>query len=210
MNEELKGRVAIFDTTLRDGEQAPGYSMTLDEKSRMAERLDLLGADVIEAGFAIASPGDFESVRRVAGIVKNACVASLSRALKKDIDAAWEAVRSAARPRIHTFLATSDLHLKYKLKMSREDALRQIREMVAYARNKCGDVEFSAEDASRTDIDFLCRAAETAIAAGRNRRGIMLIFSPGRAVRCGRAKNVSVPCRLPGPADNTRAACAGW
>lgn len=166
MNEELKGRVAIFDTTLRDGEQAPGYSMTLDEKSRMAERLDLLGADVIEAGFAIASPGDFESVRRVAGIVKNACVASLSRALKKDIDAAWEAVRSAARPRIHTFLATSDLHLKYKLKMSREDALRQIREMVAYARDKCGDVEFSAEDASRTDIDFLCRAAETAIAAG--------------------------------------------
>lgn len=166
MNEELKGRVAIFDTTLRDGEQAPGYSMTLDEKSRMAERLDLLGVDVIEAGFAIASPGDFESVRRVAAIVKTASVASLSRALKKDIDAAWDAVKSAARPRIHTFLATSDLHLKYKLKMSQEDALKRIREMVAYARNKCPDVEFSAEDASRTGIDFLCRAAETAIAAG--------------------------------------------
>lgn len=166
MNEELKGRVAIFDTTLRDGEQAPGYSMTLDEKSRMAERLDLLGVDVIEAGFAIASPGDFESVRRVAATVRTASVASLSRALKKDIDAAWDAVKSAVRPRIHTFLATSDLHLKYKLRMSREDALRQIREMVAYARNKCADIEFSAEDASRTDIDFLCRAAETAIAAG--------------------------------------------
>ena len=162
----MDNRIRFFDTTLRDGEQAPGYSMTLEEKVRMAAQLEALGVDVLEAGFAIASPGDFESVRQIARTVKNATVASLSRALQKDIDAAAEAVRDAARPRIHTFLATSDLHLKYKLRMTRDDALEQVRRMVAYARGKCADVEFSAEDASRTDIDFLCRVTETAIAAG--------------------------------------------
>lgn len=163
---DRRDRIVFFDTTLRDGEQAPGYSMSLDEKLRMAAQLEALGVDVIEAGFAVASPGDFESVRQIARTVKNATVASLSRALEKDIDAAAEAIRDAVHPRIHTFLATSDLHLKCKLKMSRRDALEQVRRMVAYARRKCAEVEFSAEDASRTDLDFLCRVTETAIAAG--------------------------------------------
>ena len=159
-------KVIFFDTTLRDGEQAPGYSMTLKEKLRMARQIERLGVDVIEAGFAVASPGDFESVRKIAEEVRSCSVCSLSRALPKDIDAAAEALERAANPRIHTFLATSDLHLKYKLKMSRERAIDQIREMVAYARGKCADVEFSAEDATRSDPDFLCTAIETAIASG--------------------------------------------
>lgn len=159
-------RVSFFDTTLRDGEQAPGYSMTLDEKLRMARELENLGVDVIEAGFAIASPGDFESVRQISKSIRNTTVCSLSRALAKDIDAAAESLEGAAHPRIHTFLATSDLHLQYKLKMSREDALQQVKAMVAYARNRCAEVEFSAEDASRTDPDFLCRVIEAAIANG--------------------------------------------
>jgi len=159
-------RIYIFDTTLRDGEQAPGYSMNLDEKVRMALQLEALGVDVLEAGFAIASEGDFASVRAIAGELKETTVASLSRALKKDIDAAWEAVKGAVRPRIHTFLATSDLHLQYKLKMSRERALEQATAMVAYARSLCPEVEFSAEDATRTDLDFLCRMVEAAIKAG--------------------------------------------
>ncbi|MBQ4200100.1 MAG: 2-isopropylmalate synthase, partial [Kiritimatiellae bacterium] len=145
-------KVNIFDTTLRDGEQAPGYSMNLDEKLRMALQLEALGVDVMEAGFAIASPGDFQSVKAIAEAVKESSVCSLSRALEKDIDASAAAIACAARPRIHTFIATSDLHLKYKLKISRADCLRQIRRAVAYARNFCGEVEFSAEDASRTDF----------------------------------------------------------
>ena len=158
--------VQIFDTTLRDGEQAPGYSMNNDEKVRMALQLETLGVDVMEAGFAAASPGDFKSVKAIADTVKASSVCSLSRALEKDIEASAAAIGGAVRPRIHTFIATSDLHLKYKLRISRADCLRQIRHAVAYARNLCGEVEFSAEDASRTDIDFLCKAFETAIAAG--------------------------------------------
>ena len=158
--------VQIFDTTLRDGEQAPGYAMNRDEKVRMALQLESLGVDVMEAGFAVASPGDFASVKAIADVVKASTVCSLSRALEKDIDASAAAIRGAARPRIHTFLATSKLHLKYKLRISRADCLRQIRRAVAYARNLCGDVEFSAEDASRTDIDFLCKVFDAAIAAG--------------------------------------------
>ena len=158
--------ITIFDTTLRDGEQAPGYAMNHDEKVRMALQLEALGVDVMEAGFAIASPGDFASVKAIADAVKSASVCSLSRALEKDIDASAAAIKGAARPRIHTFLATSDLHLKYKLKISRADCIKRIRRAVSYARNLCGDVEFSAEDASRTDRDFLCRVFETAIAAG--------------------------------------------
>ncbi|MFA5448099.1 MAG: 2-isopropylmalate synthase [Sphaerochaeta sp.] len=161
-----KERIYIFDTTLRDGEQAPGYSMNLDEKIRMALQLEALGVDVLEAGFAIASPGDFESVRTIAATMKETTVASLSRALTKDIDAAWEAVKEAKRPRIHTFLATSDLHLEYKLKMSRKEALEQAVAMVRYARNLCGEVEFSAEDATRTDLEFLCQVVEAVIEAG--------------------------------------------
>ena len=141
---DTNGKVSFFDTTLRDGEQAPGYSMNLKEKLRMASQLEALGVDVIEAGFAIASPGDFESVKQISEIVKTATVASLCRALAKDIDVAAEAVKNARKPRIHTFLATSDLHLEYKLHMSRERALEQIREMVAYARSKAPEVEFSA------------------------------------------------------------------
>lgn len=159
-------KVLIFDTTLRDGEQAPGYSMNIEEKVRMAKELEALGVDIMEAGFAIASPGDFASVQAISAAVKDSIVASLARARKEDIEAAAEAVKGAAHARIHTFIATSDLHLKYKLKMSREDCLKQIADMVAFARAKCADVEFSAEDASRTDIDFLCRAIESAIKAG--------------------------------------------
>ncbi len=158
--------IFFFDTTLRDGEQAPGYSMNLDEKVRMARQLENLGVDVIEAGFAIASPGDFESVQAISRAVSDVTVASLSRALEKDIDAAWAAVRDAKHPRIHTFLATSDLHLEYKLKMSREAALEKAVRMVRYARNMCPEIEFSAEDAFRSDIDYLCKVVEAVIDAG--------------------------------------------
>ena len=158
--------IKIFDTTLRDGEQAPGYSMNLEEKVRMALQLEALGVDVMEAGFAIASKGDFDSVKAIADAVKTSSVCSLARALEKDIDAATDAIATAVHPRIHTFIATSDLHLQYKLKISREDCLNQIRKAVSYARNRCAEVEFSAEDASRTDPEFLCQAVETAIAAG--------------------------------------------
>lgn len=158
--------IAIFDTTLRDGEQAPGYSMNLEEKLRFAKQLEALGVDVIEAGFAIASPGDFASVQAIASTVRTSTVASLARALRKDIDCAWDAVKSAARPRIHTFLASSDLHLEYKLKMTREQAYEQAVGMVAHARNLCDEIEFSPEDAARTDRDFLCRMVEGVIAAG--------------------------------------------
>ena len=140
--------------------------MTLEEKLRMAKQLERLGVDVIEAGFAAASPGDFESVRQIAGTVAGCTVCSLSRALRKDIDASAEALADAVHPRIHTFLATSDLHLKCKLRMTRERALEQVREMVAYARGRCAEVEFSAEDATRTDPDFLCSVIEAAIANG--------------------------------------------
>ncbi len=158
--------VRIFDTTLRDGEQAPGYSMNIEEKIRMARQLEALGVDIIEAGFAIASPGDFESVKQISLSVEKPVVASLCRALVKDIDAAWAAVQGAKRPRIHTFLATSDLHLECKLKMTREQALERAVQAVKYARNLCGDVEFSLEDASRTDKDYMCQVVEAVIAAG--------------------------------------------
>ena len=159
-------RIYIFDTTLRDGEQAPGYSMNLEEKIRMARQLESLGVDIIEAGFAISSPGDFESVEAIASAVEKPVVASLARALKKDIDAAWNAVKKAKHPRIHVFLATSDLHLEYKLKMSREEAIRRIRENVTYAKSLCDDIEFSCEDASRTDLEYLALAVESAIECG--------------------------------------------
>lgn len=159
-------RIYIFDTTLRDGEQAPGYSMNLEEKIRMARQLEALGVDIIEAGFAISSPGDFESVEAIASAVERPIVASLARALKKDIDAAWNAVKKARHPRIHVFLATSDIHLQYKLKMTREEALKRIRENVSYAKSLCDDIEFSLEDASRTDLEYMCTVVQTAIEAG--------------------------------------------
>ncbi len=159
-------RVYIFDTTLRDGEQAPGYSMNLEEKVRLAKQLEALQVDVMEAGFAIASPGDFAAIQAVAATVKNCTVASLSRSLKKDIDASWGAVKDAVSPRIHTFIATSPIHMKYKLKMDEAAVLDQARSMVAYARNLCPDIEFSAEDASRSDWEFLYRVFEAVIDAG--------------------------------------------
>lgn len=162
----MADRVYFFDTTLRDGEQAPGYSMNLEEKIKMAKQIEALGVDIIEAGFAISSPGDAESVRAIASTVQNCTVASLARALKKDIDAAYEAVKGATSPRIHLFLATSDLHLEYKLKMSREEALERIRETVSYAASLLTDIEFSLEDATRTDLEYMARVVETAIQAG--------------------------------------------
>lgn len=162
----MADRVYIFDTTLRDGEQAPGYSMNLQEKIQMARMLETLGVDIIEAGFAISSPGDFESVQAIARAVERPVVASLARALKKDIDAAWAAVKEARHPRIHVFLATSDLHLEYKLKLTREEALERVKENVSYAKSLCGDIEFSLEDATRTDLDYMCQVVEAAIACG--------------------------------------------
>jgi len=159
-------RVRIFDTTLRDGEQSPGCSMNLAEKKRMARQLDRLGVDVIEAGFPIASDGDFEAVQGIAKEIRRPMIAALARATDDDIRRAWEAVSDAARPRIHTFLATSDIHLEYKLRITREDALHQAREAVGLARSLCDDVEFSPEDATRTDLDFLCAVVEAAIDAG--------------------------------------------
>ena len=159
-------RIKIFDTTLRDGEQSPGCSMNLSEKIEMAKQLDKLGVDIIEAGFAIASPMDHKSVQAIAGAVTNCTVASLARCTKGDIDAAWDAVKGARHPRIHVFLATSEIHMKYKLQMSPEQVLQRISEMVAYAKSLCDDIEFSAEDASRSEWAFLAQCYSNAVAAG--------------------------------------------
>lgn len=158
--------IKIFDTTLRDGEQSPGCSMTLKEKIEFARQLERLRVDIIEAGFAIASPGDFESVSAIARECREATVASLARTLEKDIDCAWEAVKHARRPRIHTFIATSPIHMQYKLRMTEEQVLERAVAMVKYAKAKCEDIEFSAEDATRSTPEFLCRIYEAVIKAG--------------------------------------------
>lgn len=162
----MSNRIKIFDTSLRDGEQSPGCTMNLKEKIVLAKQLERLNVDIIEAGFAIASPGDFESVKTVAEEIKNCSVASLARALEKDIDKAWEALKHAASPRIHTFIATSDIHMKYKLKMEPDAVLERAVNMVKYAKKYCSDIEFSAEDASRTNLDFLTRVVTEVIKAG--------------------------------------------
>ncbi|MDR2091673.1 MAG: 2-isopropylmalate synthase [Clostridiales bacterium] len=159
-------QIKIFDTTLRDGEQSPGCSMHINEKIELALQLERLKTDVIEAGFAASSQGDFDSVKVIAGRIKDCTVASLSRALTADIDKSYEAVKRAVSPRIHIFLATSDLHMKYKLKMSGDEVLRRIEESVRYAKTKVSDVEFSAEDASRSGRDFLVKAFSAAVKAG--------------------------------------------
>src|ERR1700675_4042671 len=159
-------RITIFDTTLRDGEQSPGCSMNHPEKLRLAQQLDRLGVDVIEAGFPIASEGDFEAVRAIAAVIRRPIIAGLARACRPDIERAWEGLRDAARPRIHVFLATSDIHLKYKLRITRDQCLQQARESIRFAKSLCDDVEFSSEDATRTDADFLCRVLETVVEAG--------------------------------------------
>ncbi len=159
-------KVFIFDTTLRDGEQSPGCSMNLEEKIEMARQLDRLGVDILEAGFPIASQGDFDAVRLIAAEIRRPIIAALARASELDIKRAWESLKEAARPRIHTFLATSDIHLKFKLRKTREEILKQISLAVGLAKSFCQDVEFSPEDAGRTDRDYLVECCHAAVEAG--------------------------------------------
>lgn len=158
--------IKIFDTTLRDGEQSPGCSMNLKEKIEMAKQLERMRVDVIEAGFAVSSPGDFTSVKTIADMIKECSVASLARAVEGDIDRAWEALKGAVAPRIHTFIATSPLHMEYKLLMTPEEVYERAVAMVKHAKKYCSDVEFSAEDATRSEPDFLARIIEGVIKAG--------------------------------------------
>ena len=158
--------VLIFDTTLRDGEQAPGNSLSAEEKLRLARQLDALGVDVIEAGFPAASEGDYRSVREVAAEIRRPVVAALARCHERDIDLAGEALAGAERSRLHVFISTSDLHIRDKLRLDRDQVAALARAAVRQARRYTDDVEFSAEDASRTDADFLCRVVEAAIDEG--------------------------------------------
>jgi 2-isopropylmalate synthase len=162
----MNDQVIIFDTTLRDGEQSPGASMNTAEKLRIATQLEKLGVDILEAGFPAASEGDMEAVSRIAGKLQTTEVAALARTSKDDIDRAWEAIRHAAKPKIHTFIATSDIHLEYKLKMTRDAVVAAAVDAVKYARSLTDNVEFSAEDGSRSDRDYLCRVFEAVIEAG--------------------------------------------
>ncbi len=161
-----RAQITIFDTTLRDGEQSPGCSMNVKEKLRLARQLDKLGVDVIEAGFPIASEGDFAAVQAIAASVRRPIIAALARASNHDIERAWEALKGAARPRIHVFLATSDIHMQYKLRISREQCLEQARNAVRLAKSFCDDVEFSPEDATRTDPEFLFQILNAVVEAG--------------------------------------------
>ncbi|HWQ76800.1 MAG TPA: 2-isopropylmalate synthase [Syntrophomonas sp.] len=161
-----KNRVYFFDTTLRDGEQSPGVSLNVEEKKEIAQQLARLGVDIIEAGFPMASPGDFQAVKSIAQNVKGPVIAGLCRATQADIDRAWEALKYAENPRLHIFLASSDIHLKYKLQKSREEMLAQAVEAIKYAGRYCSNIEFSAEDATRSDYDFLAQVVEAVIAAG--------------------------------------------
>jgi 2-isopropylmalate synthase len=162
----MEERVLVFDTTLRDGEQSPGCSMNLQEKLEMARQLDRLGVDILEAGFPIASAGDFEAVQAIAAEVRRPVIAALARASQLDLERAGVALKDAARPRIHTFLATSDIHLQFKLHKTREEILKQIAWAVAYAKSLCADVEFSPEDAGRTDRSYLVECCHAAVEAG--------------------------------------------
>ena len=159
-------RVLILDTSLRDGEQAPGCSMNRKEKLLLARKLQLLGVDIIEAGFPVASPGEAEAVRLIAGEVEGPTIAAFARCTEKDIQAAWNALSCSPRPRIHTCLSTSDIHLKFDLKIGREEALRKAAIMVAYARSLCADIEFSPQDATRSDPSYLCDVLQAVVEAG--------------------------------------------
>src|SRR5215211_3406633 len=161
-----KDRVRIFDTTLRDGEQSPGISLNVQEKVEIALQLARLGVDVIEAGFPITSPGDFEAVQAVARRVEGPVICGLARTSKRDVQAAWGAVRDSERPRIHTFIATSDIHIERKLQTTREDVKGQARAAVAQAREYTDDVEFSPEDGSRSDVEFMAEVIAIAIDEG--------------------------------------------
>lgn len=167
-NTATKPRVLVFDTTLRDGEQSPGCSMNLEEKLRIARLLDEMGVDIIEAGFPIASPGDFEAVNEIAKVIKRATVCGLSRAIERDIDVAGEALKPAQNRRIHTFISTSPQHMRYQLQMDEEQVLESIVGSVTRARKYTDNVEWSAMDATRSDWDFLCKAIDTAIKCGAN------------------------------------------
>lgn len=158
--------IKIFDTTLRDGEQSPGCSMNMREKLLLAKQLEKMGVDIIEAGFPASSDGDFKSVQMISNEIKDSTIAALARAVKDDIDRAWEAVKGAAKPRIHVFMATSDIHMKYKLKMEPEEVIKRSEEMVKYAASFCEDVEFSAEDATRSEPEFLAEIFDRVIEAG--------------------------------------------
>jgi len=160
------GVVKIFDTTLRDGEQAPGCGMTAEEKLRVAYQLEKLGVDVIEAGFPVSSEGDFQSVKLISEDIRSCEIAGLCRANFNDIDRAWEAVKRAENPRIHTFIATSNIHLKHKLGKTRDEVLEIIGAAVKHAKRYTENVEFSCEDATRTELDYLCKAVDIAIKAG--------------------------------------------
>jgi len=162
----MPDKLVVFDTTLRDGEQSPGCSMNLEEKLEMARQLERLGVDILEAGFPIASQGDFEAVKAIAAEIRRPIVAALARANQLDIDRAWEALDGAQRPRIHTFLATSDIHLQHKLHKTREEVLKMISWAVGHAKSKCQDVEFSPEDAGRTDRSYLIECCHAAVEAG--------------------------------------------
>lgn len=200
-------RIIVFDTTLRDGEQSPGCSMHIAEKLRMARQLERLGIDVIEAGFPVASQGDFEAALAIAGEVRRPRIAALARCKDEDISRAWQAIQGAKRPRIHTFLATSDIHLAFKLKITREQALRQAQEAVAYARSLCADVEFSPEDATRSDVGYLCEVLAAVVEAGATTLNIpdtvgytvptefaQLIRTIREKVGSGREITISVHC----------------
>lgn len=162
----MNSRIIFFDTTLRDGEQSPGVSLHIKQKIELGRAIAELGIDVIEAGFPITSPGDFESVQTIAKEVRGATIAALARANQRDIEVAWEAIKPAESPRIHTFIATSDIHLKYKLKKSREEVLDLAKQAVSFAKSLCSDVEFSAEDATRSDREFLAKVVLEVVKAG--------------------------------------------
>jgi 2-isopropylmalate synthase len=165
-NGRQSGRVYIFDTTLRDGEQSPGISLNVQEKLEIAHQLARLGADIIEAGFPITSPGDFEAVKAIAQKVEGPVICGLARTSAQDIDAAWNAIKHSERPRIHTFIATSDIHIERKLQTTRDDVLGQARAAVAHAKQYCDDVEFSPEDGSRSDVQFMAEVVKAAIEEG--------------------------------------------
>ena len=159
-------RIKIFDTTLRDGEQSPGCSMTIEDKKNIVKKLDEMGVDIIEAGYAASNEKDFKAIKEMSKIVKNATIVSLARCNKEDIDKAYESIKIAIHPRIHLFIATSDIHIKYKLKSTKEEVLKKIKESISYAKKKINEIEFSLEDATRSDKDFACKVIDTAIKSG--------------------------------------------
>ena len=168
MSPDGQSHVQIFDTTLRDGEQSPGISLNTAEKVEIAHQLARLGVDVIEAGFPITSPGDFEAVEAIAGQVSGPVICGLARTHKADIDAAWGAIREAERPRIHTFISTSDIHITHQLQTDRDDVKGQAKAAVALAKSYCDDVEFSPMDATRADVEFTAEVCAIAVAEGAN------------------------------------------